>query len=377
MDLIIPLRRWSAVLLGGVIMLSLAACDSSSAVDIPGDETECTIDASLLADGGVGKDGIPALTDPDFVSASEVTFLNGSNRVIGLLIDGQPVAVPHNILWWHEIINFNFAGLGLAVTYCPLTGSSMAFDRASVGGGEFGVSGLLFQNNLTMYDRTNDESLWPQMNREAGCGPRTGTRLTMLPVMEMTWDGWKALYPDTRVVSDQTGFLRNYTSTGYPYGDYETPSSGRLLFPLQIDGRREPKERLLGIPDGDGGLAFPFYEHDADGPFRAVHREVGGLDVVVFWDRARQGAMAFRPRAGSRNLTFEARENGLFDTETGSRWRLDGLAEDGVLAGERLEPVADAYVAFWFAWALFQPQTRLWQAGTPPSAPRSDPSLGR
>ena len=114
MDLIIPLRRWSAVLLGGVLMLSLAACDSSSAVDIPGDETECTIDASLLADGGVGKDGIPALTDPEFISASEVTFLNGSNRVIGLLIDGQPVAVPHNILWWHEIINFNFAGLGLA-----------------------------------------------------------------------------------------------------------------------------------------------------------------------------------------------------------------------------------------------------------------------
>ena len=99
--------------------------------------------------------------------------------------------------------------------------------------------------------------------------------------------------------------------------------------------------------------------------------------MVVFWDRAKQGAMAFRPRAGSRDLTFEARENGLFDTETGSRWRLDGLAEDGVLAGERLEPVADAYVAFWFAWALFQPQTRLWQGGTPSSAPRSDPSLGR
>ncbi len=348
-------------MLGGVLLLSVAACDSDNVVDV--DETECRIDASLLADGGVGKDGIPALTDPLLVNASDVSFLNGSNRVIGMLVDGQAVAVPHIILWWHEIVNFNFANLGVAVTYCPLTGSSMAFDRAAIGGGEFGVSGLLFQNNLTMYDRTDRESLWPQMNREAGCGPRTGAALTMLPVMEMTWDGWKALYPDTRVVSEQTGFLRNYTPSGYPYGNYETPSNGSLIFPMQIDGRREPKERVLGIPDGDGGIAFPFFALDAAGPFRAVHSTVGGLDVVVFWDRAKAGATAFRPRAGTRDLTFEARENGLFDTETGSRWQLDGVAVEGLLSGERLEPVDDAYVAFWFAWALFQPQTFLWEGG--------------
>ena len=358
-----PSRPWSTVLFRGVLLLSLAACDSDGGIDIPGGAAECLIDASLLADGGVGKDGIPALTDPRFAEASEATFLAGSDRVIGLIVDGQPVAVPHNILWWHEIINFNFAGLGLAVTYCPLTGSSMAFDRATIGGGEFGVSGLLFQNNLTMYDRTDQESLWPQMNREAGCGPRTGAALTMHPVMEMTWEGWQVLYPDTRVVSEQTGFLRNYAPSGYPYGDYERPSSGSLLFPMQIDGRREPKERVLGIPDGDGGIAFPFFELDTEGPFRAVHTTVGGLDVVVFWDRAKAGATAFRPRAGSRDLTFEARENGLFDTETGSRWRLDGLATEGVLAGEQLEPVADAYVAFWFAWASFQPQAVLWEGG--------------
>ncbi len=370
-------RRWSAVLLCGVLMLSLPACDSANAVDIPGNESACTIDASLLADGGVGKDGIPALTDPEFVSASEVNFLNGTNRVIGLVVDGQAVAVPHNILWWHEIVNFNFASLGMAVTYCPLTGSSMAFDRASIGGGEFGVSGLLFQNNLTMYDRTDDESLWPQMNREAGCGPRTGARLTMLPVMEMTWDGWKALHPDTRVVSDNTGFLRNYTPTGYPYGNYEAPSNGSLLFPMQIDGRRDPKERVLGVPAGDGGMAFPFFDLDAGGPYRAVQRVVGERDVVVFWDREKQGAVAFLSRAAGQDLTFEGRDDGLFDIETESRWRLDGLAVEGVLTGERLEPVADAYVAFWFAWALFQPQAFLWQNSSAEAPPPSDPAPGR
>ncbi len=153
------LRRWRAALLGGVLLLGLSACDSSNDVDIPEGGDDCVIPTSLFADGGVGKDGIPALTDPDFISADQVDFLAGDNRVIGFLIDGVAVAVPHNILWWHEIINFNFSdALRLAVTYCPLTGSSMAFDRASIGGGEFGVSGLLFQNNLTMYDRTENHS---------------------------------------------------------------------------------------------------------------------------------------------------------------------------------------------------------------------------
>ncbi len=356
-------RRWCTLLWGGILLLGVAACDSGGSVDLPDNEDECSISTSLLADGGVGKDGIPALTDPRFASAAEADFLDESSRVIGLIIDGQPLAVPHNILWWHEIINFNFDNLGLAVTYCPLTGSSMAFDRVTINGGEFGVSGLLFQNNLTMYDRTNQESLWPQMNREAGCGPRTGTPLQMVSVMEMTWEGWRSLYPDTRVVSDETGFPRNYRPSGYPYGSYEDPGSESLLFPSEIDGRRQPKERVLGIPDGKGGIAFPFFELDAQGPFEAVRTSVQGQDVVVFWDRARQGATAFRPRAGGRALTFEAREGGFFDAETGSTWRLDGLAIDGELEGERLEPIDEAYVAFWFAWALFQPETLLWEGG--------------
>ncbi len=133
---------------------------------------------------------------------------------------------------------------------------------------------------------------------------------------------------------------------------------------MQIDGQRQPKERLLGIPDGDGGIAFPFFELDEAGPYRVVHETVAGLAVVVFWDRAKEGAMAYRPRTAGQELTFEARHEGFFDTQTGSRWRLDGLAAEGPLAGEHLEPVAEAYVSFWFAWAAFQPSARLWESPT-------------
>ena len=102
---------------------------------------------------GAAKDAIPALTDPRLVPVGdpETDYLLGTDRVIGLEIAGEYIAVPHNILWWHEIANFN--EVSLAVTYCPLTGSSMVFDRRAAEGAELGVSGLLFKNNLVMYVR--------------------------------------------------------------------------------------------------------------------------------------------------------------------------------------------------------------------------------
>ena len=103
---------------------------------------------------GTVKDAIQALSDPSMIPADhrDADYLLPTDRVIGIEIDGEYLAFPHNILWWHEIVNMN--ALGLAVTYCPLTGSSMVFRRDVVGGVEFGVSGFLFKNNLVMYDRT-------------------------------------------------------------------------------------------------------------------------------------------------------------------------------------------------------------------------------
>ena len=349
----------AALLLAALV---LAACDatSSTRAEVPNDDDDgCVVPASRFADGGVGKDGIPALTDPALVGPADATYLAPGDRVIGLLVEGRAIAVPHNILWWHEIANFNFGTIQLAVTYCPLTGSSLAFDRAAVGGGEFGVSGLLFQNNLTMYDRTTDESLWPQMNRAAGCGTRAGTELPMVPIIEATWAGWQALYPETEVVAEATGHRRDYTF--YPYGNYETPSNASTLYPMPngIDHRRPPKERVLGLPDGTGGLALPFGTLGALGTARVAEVVVGGEPGVVFWDHAAEGAMAYRPTLDGQRLTFAA-DGAFVDDQTGSTWRLDGQAVAGPLAGRSLEPVAEAYVAFWFAWAAFQPQTRIW-----------------
>jgi len=352
-----------ALALISALTFGCGSSESPSSVDVA--DLSCVIPAGQIFDGGPGKDGIPALSNPELVTADGpgLEYLSDDDRVIGLLWNGDAIAIPHNIGWWHEIVNLDLEGLRLAVTFCPLTGSSLAFDRAAVGGATFGVSGLLFRNNLIMYDRNNPESLWPQMARGARCGARTGAGLDMIPVIEMTWAGWRTLHPETRVVSGANGLNRNYTV--YPYGSYDVVGNDQLLFPMEsVDRTRPLKERVLGIPadDGSGGIAFPFGELAKVGGVAVVEYRGPVGDVVVLWDAHAEAAMAFRPVAAGQTLSLEARDGTIVDVETGSTWGVDGLARSGPLTGDRLVPVNEAYVAFWFAWAAFNDGTATWTA---------------
>lgn len=346
--------------------LIASGCDSNEpeqVIEFSPREATCNIPIENIREGGVGKDVIPALSDTPFIEASEISYLSDFDRVIGFMVGDQAYAIPHNILWFHEIINFEVDGLALAMTYCPLTGSSMAFNRNVIEGGEFGISGLLWNNNLIMFDRTSSESLWPQMNRRADCGPRLGADLTMHPVIEMTWAGWKALNPDSQALSNQTGFNIGYTSVNYPYGNYENPDNDGLLFDMEIDRRRPPKARLLGIPDNRlGGTAFLFSELDNGEPYTVVHSLEDIGPVVIFWDNTFRSAMAYSPRMGNERINFEVQDEQIKDLETGSTWQVDGLAIDGPLAGTRLAPIDRAFVSFWFAWAAFHAETEIWEA---------------
>jgi len=340
----------------------LACSDAAIAPQNPGSgggvpQLSCSITDEEVVSGGPGKDGIPALSDPRTATAGEpgTEYLDPDDRVIGIKLGDLVLAIPLNIMWWHEIVNLEVGDRKVSVTHCPLTGSSMAFDRSGIDGAELGVSGLLLRNNLIMYDRNTEESLWPQMTRQARCGARNGTVLDMVPTIEMTWDGWLTLHPNTEVVSSLTGFGRNYRL--YPYDDYDKLSNNQLLFPInRFDSRRPAKERVLGIADPNGARAYPFGELLELGFTAVVDTETD----AIFWDSLRQAAMAYKKVLDGQTLDFYFEAGQIRDEQTESVWRIDGLAVSGPLAGKRLEPVAEAYVAYWFAWAAFHTDTELW-----------------
>jgi hypothetical protein len=359
--------RWAA---SSVFAVAVSACGGGDGTSPPltpppAEDSFCSIPEELIFSGGVGRDAIPALLNPPLVAASapEAGYLRDFDRVIGIEAGGQFIAVPHNILWWHEIVNLDDFGLPMAVSYCPLTGSSMVFDRTSVGGVDLGVSGLLYNNNLIMFNRLRDgttESLFPQMMRGARCGPLDGEPLALLPSTEIRWDAWKELHPETLVVSGILGYLRDYRQ--YPYNDYEALHNPETLYPHEeLNRDRPPKERVLGIPRDRGfGMAFPFSVLESRGDLTVVHDDVQDTEsIVVFWSTAAQSAVAYKPNANGQELTFEVRDGKFVDVETGSEWTLSGMAVAGAYEGVALEGVPDAYVSFWFAWSTFQPNAGL------------------
>ena len=364
----------------GLAVVGLAACQVESPIDLqdPGDAPRfegCDLNVDFLI-AAAARGGIQSLDNPRWVRADESipAYLDPDTRVIGIQVFGLVYAIPHNILWHHEVVNLEPGGPSgpqLAITYCPLTGSSLVFDRESVGGATLGVSGLTFMNNLVLFDRRGpDEALWPQMLAEARCGSGIGAKLAQHPFVEMEWAHWVELHPSTRVLAQDQGFdpiFFQYDRLGYPYGNYrETEPYWRAATTMPpLDLRRFSKERVVGLPPtaSDAGIAFPFGAlTDREGSFQVVDFVYEGNAALVLWSDEAQGGTAFRPvTEGGEPLTLRATPSGFEDEGTGSRWTLEGRAVSGPLEGARLLPIERTHTAFWGAWAAFHPTTRLWE----------------
>ena len=343
------------VILGAAILLG--GCGETPFTNLSGEEL-CSLNPDLLT-ANLPPDAIPALTEPEMVApnASGAQYLFDFDRVLGVVIDGEARAYPHNVLWHHEIVNDRINDTWITVTFCPLTGSGLAFSPFVDGIQlDLGVSGLLFANNLVMFDRVGGAVYGPQLSVEGKCATFRDKSLSLMPVQEMSWGRWKELYPDTKVVSDETGWGLDYRT--YPYGSYAQLFNNELLVPMDVDDSRPLKERVLVIRlDDTDGRGYPFGELAGMGDAVAVNELVGPVPTVVFYEVADgEVAIAFDARVDDRTLTFEAAGDGLWrDVETGSAWTIDGVATSGPLAGARLSTREDAFVVFWFAWRHFLP----------------------
>ena len=316
----------------------------------------------------LAPDAIPAITDPVMLDKDQVGYVSDNDLVFGVVIDGDARAYPHNIGWWHEIVNDVVGGRPLCITFCPLTGTGLVFDGTDIDGNrlELGVSGLLYNTNLVMYNRNSPRSLYPQVFSTAVAGDRLGHTLDLMPVVETTWHAWKQMYPQTKVMAKGTYSSSRYSQ--YPYGDYRE-NDANMLFPLRPTLSANPngqtqaygiKDRVLGLRvDGDA-IAFPFDEMDHQ---QIINTTVGGLEVAIAWDSSTRMAIPFARRAGEQSLTFKIVNKGfpfsMRDRETGTLWDIRGLAVEGELAGERLIQIP-AHNAMWFAWVTFWPNTEVW-----------------
>ncbi|MHA2140859.1 MAG: DUF3179 domain-containing protein [Candidatus Thorarchaeota archaeon] len=305
--------------------------------------------------GGPAPDGIPPIENPDFVTAeTAMDFLDDSDIVFGLAYREMEIAYPQSILVWHEIVNYNIEGAPISVTYCPLTGSTIAFHGKLSDGSNttFGTSGRLVNSNLVMYDRATN-SYFPQILSQAINGPSLGVGLQRIQMYFTSWGAWRSLHPNTIVLSENTGFVRNYNFD--PYGDYDDPNSyynsGAPGFPIMhTDSRLQPKEVVVGIDVNGTQLAIKKSDMR---DWEIYNFQFGETKYVVLYDHVLDVARSYLSRVNGQDLTFRMVDGEIMDDETQNVWTPYGTSDLGTL------PVVANMDVMWFAWAAYFPNTDL------------------
>ncbi len=313
-------------------------------------------------DGGPGKDGIPALSNPNFVTVEVADeYMTDEDLIIGVKVGNEIRGYTHPVLDWHEIINDELGDEKFALTYCPLTGTGIRWNRVLDGEETtFGVSGLLYNTNLIPYDRATDSN-WSQMRNDCVNGEFRGDKAELQPIVELDWKTWKLMFPDALVTSTVTGHSRNYGS--YPYGNYRT-NHDYLIFPISPDDDRlDRKERVLGIEIGGDVRVYRFSSFELS-EIRVVQDIFKGENVVVVGSSEHNFMVAYnRVLPDGTQLNFipqtSLSETVMLDNE-GNQWNVFGEAVIGPRMGQRLQTY-DSYMGYWLAWGSFYPDCDIFQ----------------
>ena len=327
--------------------------------DVAAQDMNSIVPLDQIVSGGPPPDGIPSIDNPKYISIQEAEeFLKGSDLIVGLNINGDTRAYPLQILVWHEIVNDIVGKTPIAVTYCPLCFTNQVFNRTMNDGEilEFGTSGKLYNSNLVMYDRAT-KSLWSQAMSQAIVGKLAEVKLERIPFDVAYWKDWKQLYPDSKILSRNTGFSRPYGAD--PYGDYYINKD--VLFPIaKYDNRLGPKEIIFGFENEGQYKAYRLQDVEK---LKVINDQVNTKPVALF------SMNAFMTRSynpildGQTTLQFEynAINNTFIDKQTRSQWNFDGKAIDGQMKGKQLIRLPFDQ-GFWFEWVAFHPKTELYNS---------------
>ncbi len=302
-------------------------------LDAQFDLTNLTLPEDEIRSGGPRKDGIPALTTaaatpsgertaglhgmrpPEIAPVAEADALADTDRIVGVTMRGESRAYPIAVLNYHECVNDVLGDIPIAIIYCPLCDSVSVVDRRRGGQSyEFGISGLLHNSNVLLYDRT-DHALWSQVALEAVSGPNAGQSLKHLGDWTITTFGqWKKAHPESTALTRDTGHHRRYARN--PYAGYF--QTDRLMFPVQPrDERMPPKTRVVGLATDRETLAVPM---------EAIGHTATGVTI------------------GEHTVTLRTGDAGAVEI---------GELPDAVRAVH----------TFWFAWAAFHPRTAIYSPG--------------
>jgi len=320
-----------------------------------------TIASPALAQAPPGQLPYVAIHNPEFVAASEATFLQDDDILLGVSSAKVAKAFPAADLAQHGAVSDTLPDAPVSVTWCGVCNTGLVF-RADVKGRtlHFQYDRMVGGNEVQKDAETG--SSWQQATGEAIDGPLKGTRLTLYPVVRTTWATWRKQYPHTLVLKPLPGYIDRMPAAAKRIKDVtRVAPEGAPRGANALDGRLPPRETVAGLEIGRDSMAFPFSQLRIA---RVVNERVGGLPVVVVHQPSSDTTTAFEARVKGKLLKFQpanADATAITDLETRSTWNAYGLALEGPLKGTQLTRVVPIS-QFWFAWSQFRPGTRVYTA---------------
>jgi len=316
-----------------------------------------TLDWTHVVWGGVPPGGIRPLNGPAVTTPTAASYLKDDDIVFGALVNGQARAYPLRILDWHEMVNDVLGGVPVVLSYCPLCGSALLFER-QLGDTvyEFNTSGLLLDSNKLMFDEQT-KSLWPNLTGEPVAGPLAGgAGLKRLSLTISSWAVWRTRHPDGDVVAAGNDGLLTYE--GHEAYDLYRVSDETLAPVSRVDERLAAKDWVFGLVVEGRAVAFAVSDLQRA---QVWNTSIGPQNVVLVAEAVPGSQHGFLPAAvraflrGTR--TFTQGNDALVD-QNGVRWTVceEGLCSDqqGVLLPRLL-----GETGYWFAWSTFHPDTEL------------------
>ncbi|MFQ5962755.1 MAG: DUF3179 domain-containing protein [Candidatus Scalinduaceae bacterium] len=300
------------------------------------------------------RDAIPAIKNPEFVPASEAR-LDDDEPVIGITINGESRAYSVYLLNHHEIVNDKIGDKDIAITWCPLANLAVVYNR-KVDGKEytFGVSGKLLKNTLVMFDYET-ESLWPIVYGKAIDGKLSGKKTNIVVnSQKMSWGAWKALHPDTLLLS-----LHGSRTVGYDVYKHYHKSKKTGIYPVvNSDKSLSAKTNVIGIELNSKHKAYPFSIFDTT---KIVTDKFQGEDLLIYRNNETNNIMVYDRHVDEYIIDFEENSSQNFATDktTKTTWDLEnGIGIKGNMKGIRLQRVSFMAI-YWFVWADYYPDTEI------------------
>jgi hypothetical protein len=349
------MKKTVLVIFGIIFIIS---CSSSGNNETPNDlpnngnnnsaNQEWLIPINEVKDGGPGKDGIASIDAPKFEAAEFQTHVQNDDLVVGVIHNGEAKAYPHAILDWHEIVNDET----VTINYCPLTGSAFGWKNIVNGSSStFGVSGLLYNTNLILYDRKTDSN-WSQILLQCVNGDLIGDSPEIVNVIETNWLTWKSMYPFSSVLSRESGSFDLEHYDRYPYGNYLENHNFFLFNVTPLNSRLPHKQRVFAIINNDKAKVYQFSDFEGG---NAIVDSFNGKNYLVVGNENIINAFELTDDIShlSYEYCFDYTETFFKDNE-GNNWSIFGKATSGSREGQNLI-TPKSLVSFWFAIAAFYP----------------------